>query len=142
MTPEQRRQNMRNIRSKDTKPELVLRKLLWHKGFRYRKNWKALPGKPDIVLTKQKICIFVDGEYFHGKDWEAGRKEKAESGNNPGYWVSKIERNIERDRDVETQLRALGWKVVRFWSRDVLKEPDTCVGVIREMIFDQNTASE
>lgn len=129
---------MKKIRSKDTKPEVVLRKMLWHEGFRYRKNWNKLPGKPDIVLTKQKICIFVDGEYFHGKDWEAGRKEKAESGNNPSYWVPKIERNIERDRNVEAQLHGLGWRVLRFWSRDVLKNPDGCVIVIKETIFEQD----
>lgn len=76
LTTEQRKKNMQRIRSKDTKPEVVLRKALWHKGYRYRKNYKALPGKPDIVLTKQKICIFIDSEFFHGKDFESGYKSK------------------------------------------------------------------
>lgn len=75
LTPEQRHRNMANIKSKDTSIELLLRKALWNKGYRYRKNYKSLPGKPDIVLTKYKIAIFCDSEFFHGKDWEM-KKEK------------------------------------------------------------------
>ena len=81
LTPEQRKKNMQHIRSKDTAIELKLRKALWEKGYRYRKNYKDLPGKPDIVLTKYKIVIFCDGEFFHGKDWEV-LKPKLENSNN------------------------------------------------------------
>ena len=137
MTKEQRRRNMQKIRSKDTRAEVLLRKALWKKGYRYRKNWKRLPGCPDIVLTKQKICVFVDGEYFHGKDWDAGRKEKAEAGSNAAYWVPKIERNIERDRSADAELNGLGWTVLRFWSRDVVKDVDSCVNAIGEAVFSQ-----
>lgn len=128
---------MQKIRSKDTRAEVLLRKALWKKGYRYRKNWKRLPGCPDIVLTKQKICVFVDGEYFHGKDWDAGRKEKAEAGSNAAYWVPKIERNMERDKSADAELNGLGWTVLRFWSRDVVKDVDSCVNAIGEAVFSQ-----
>ena len=81
--------NMSKIHSKDTSIELCLRKALWHKGYRYRKNYKALPGSPDIVLTKYKIAIFCDSEFFHGKDWEY-LKLRLEKGNNPDYWIKKL----------------------------------------------------
>ncbi len=131
---QQRRKNMQHIRSTDTKPELILRKLLWHNGYRYRKNWKGLPGKPDIVITKYKLCIFIDGEYFHGKDWENGEREKVLRGNNHLYWVTKIEKNIHRDREVENALCNLGWKVIRFWSKDVLKNSERCLCKIQNII--------
>ncbi len=136
MTPAQRRKNMRHIRSSDTKAEVLLRKRLYHEGFRYRKNWKELPGKPDIVLTKQRICIFVDGEYFHGKNWDSGEKERVQRGNNPLYWIPKIERNMERDREVEAALNELNWRVIRFWSRDVLKNPDECVKKVKKIVLE------
>jgi DNA mismatch endonuclease (patch repair protein) len=96
MTPEQRHNNMKSIKSKDTGIELRLRKALWHKGYRYRKNYAGLPGHPDIVLTNHKIAIFCDGEFFHGKDWEV-LKPRLEKGNNSEFWVSKITRNMSRD---------------------------------------------
>ncbi len=140
MTPEQRRQNMKRIRSKDTKPETVLRKALWHAGFRYRKNWKELPGKPDIAITKQKIVVFVDGEFFHGKDWDV-QEAKRLSGNNGQYWHDKIQRNMERDREEEAELKGMGWTVIRFWSRDILKDPAACVRVIQEASFEKKIES-
>ena len=88
--------NMRKIHSKDTSIELLLRKALWHKGYRYRKNYKVLPGSPDIVLTKYKIAIFCDSEFFHGKDWEI-LKLRLEKGKNPDFWIKKIERNRNHD---------------------------------------------
>jgi DNA mismatch endonuclease (patch repair protein) len=97
--PEIVSKNMRKIHSKDTSIEIQLRKALWHKGYRYRKNYKALPGSPDIVLTKYKIAIFCDSEFFHGKDWET-LKLRLEKGKNPDYWIKKIEHN--RSRDFET----------------------------------------
>ena len=103
MTKEQRHKNMQHIKSSNTKIEVLLRKALWERGYRYRKNYKALPGKPDIVLTKYKIAIFCDGEFFHGKDWEV-LKPKLENSNNSEYWISKISRNKERDDEVNKKL--------------------------------------
>lgn len=100
--------NMRKIHSKDTAIELLLRKALWHKGYRYRKNYKALPGSPDIVLTKYKIAIFCDSEFFHGKDWEI-LKLRLEKGKNPDFWVKKIERNRNRDYENDKKLLFLGY---------------------------------
>lgn len=84
--------NMSKIHSSDTSIEIRLRKALWHRGYRYRKNYKLLPGSPDIVLTKYKIAIFCDSEFFHGKDWEI-LKLRLEKGKNPDYWIKKIERD-------------------------------------------------
>ena len=135
LTKEQRHRNMRNIKSNDTSIELKLRKELWAKGLRYRKNYAALPGKPDIVLTKYKIAIFCDSEFFHGKDWEV-LKPRLEKGNNSEYWKKKILRNIERDEEVNKALLFLGWTVIRFWGKDISKRCDECVRVIEECIFD------
>lgn len=135
LTKEQRHKNMKNIKSKDTSIELKLRKALWHKGYRYRKNYKGLPGKPDIVLTKYKIAIFCDGEFFHGKDWEV-LKPRIERGDNSEYWLKKITRNMERDNEVDKQLLFRGWTVIRFWGRDIKKNVDECVKVVEECIWD------
>ncbi len=135
LTKEQRHKAMSHIRSKDTKIEVALRRELWARGYRYRKNYKELPGSPDIVLTKHKIVIFCDGELFHGKDWEV-LKPRVEKGNNPDFWVKKIERNMERDRKNDKKLLFLGWTVIRFWGGDILKHPEECVKVVEEAIFD------
>ena len=90
---------MSHIKGKDTSIELILRKALWKRGYRYRKNYKLLPGTPDIVFLKQKIAIFCDSEFFHGKDWEMLRS-KLEKGNNPDYWINKIETNRKRDMEI------------------------------------------
>ena len=135
LTKEQRRKNMQNIRSKDTKIEIKLRKALWNKGYHYRKNYKALPGSPDIVLTKYKIAIFCDGEFFHGKDWEV-LKPRLERGNNSEFWISKISRNRERDDEINKRLLFQGWTVIRFWGKDIKKNVDECVRVIEECIWD------
>lgn len=134
LTPEQRHKSMSHIHSKDTKIELALRKTLWNNGYRYRKNYKKLPGSPDIVLTKYKIAIFCDSEFFHGKDWEV-KKPKTLAGNNPEFWVKKIERNMERDWENDKKLLFLGWTVIRFWGEDILKRPEECLTVIKEVIF-------
>lgn len=141
LTKEQRQKNMRNIRSKDTAIEIKLRKALWEKGYRYRKNVQTLPGKPDIVLTKYKIVIFCDSEFFHGKDWEV-LKPRIEAGNNSEYWKKKITRNMERDDENNKQLLFLGWTVIRFWGKDILKKTDECIKVIEECIFQQQFDSE
>ena len=131
---------MKRVKSKDTSIELKLRKALWEKGYRYRKNYAALPGKPDIVLTKYKIAIFCDSEFFHGKDWEK-LKLQLQRGNHAEYWIKKIERNRQRDREHEKKLLFLGFHVLRFWGKDILRDVDECVKVIEELIFDLNTNS-
>lgn len=128
--------NMSRIHGKDTRIEIVMRKALWSRGFRYRKNYKELPGRPDIVLTKYRIAIFCDSEFFHGKDWEV-LKAKLEKGKNPDYWVRKIERNIQRDEEKDKQLNFMGWTVIHFWGKDILKNTEQCIKVIEETIFDQ-----
>ena len=138
LTPEQRRKNMQHIRSNNTKIEIILRKALWHKGYRYRINYKKLPGKPDIVLTKYKIAIFCDGEFFHGKDWEV-LKPRLEKGDNGSFWVSKISRNRERDDEINKKLLFMGWTVIRFWGNDIKKNTDVCIKVIEENIFETKT---
>mgnify|MGYP000782446689 CR=1 FL=1 len=135
LTKEQRHKNMKNICAKDTDIEVILRKALWEKGYRYRKNCKDLPGKPDIVFTKYKIAIFCDGEFFHGKDWEI-LKPRLEKGDNSQYWLEKILRNRERDEEVNKKLLFMGWTVIRFWGKDIKKKTDECVKVIEETIFD------
>ena len=135
MTKEQRRKNMQSIKSKDTKIELLLRKALWQKGYRYRKNYKELPGTPDIALTKYKIAIFCDGEFFHGHNWEV-LKPRLEQGNNSQYWINKISRNMERDDEINKKLLFQGWTVVRFWGNDISKNIEECLQVVEEVIFD------
>ncbi len=136
LTPKQRRKNMQHIKSKDTSIEIALRKALWSKGYRYRKNYKMLPGRPDIALTKYKIAVFCDSEFFHGKDWEI-KKPKLLNSKNSEYWISKIERNMKRDRENEQELLFLGWTVIRFWGKEILKDTNKCVKVIEEVIFEK-----
>jgi len=125
---------MQNIRGKDTSIEIKLRKALWHKGYRYRKNYKKLPGTPDIAITKYKIAIFCDSEFFHGKDWQIV-KPKLMQGNNPDYWISKIERNKERDSEINKKLTYLDWTVIRFWGEDIKKDIKGCVEVVDTEVF-------
>lgn len=135
MTKEQRSKNMSRIKGKDTKIERVLRKALWEKGIRYRKNYKALPGKPDIAITKYKIAIFCDGEFFHGKDWDELQVRLAK-GEHGEYWIEKIGRNVKRDEETDKRLLFLGWKVLRFWGKDILKNTDECVRAVEEAMFE------
>ena len=132
---------MSKIKGKDTKIEVILRKALWEKGYRYRKNYKALPGCPDIALTKYKIAIFCDGEFFHGKNWEVLRP-RLEKGKNPDYWIPKIQRNKDRDKEKDMELAFLGWTVIHFWGKDIQKKTDECIKVIEEAIFDVRMESE
>lgn len=130
-TPEQRRKNMQAIRAKDTKIECILRKRLWDMGYRYRKNYKKLIGKPDIVFTKYKIAIFCDSEFWHGKDYG---KSVGRIGTNQEYWKQKIARNIERDKEVTDHLEKDGWRVLRFWEKEITKDTDRCIQIIVDTI--------
>lgn len=130
-----RRKTMSKIRGKDTSIEVTLRKALWKKGYRYRKNYRKVPGSPDICLTKYKIAIFCDSEFFHGKDWEVLRG-KVEKGNNGEYWSKKIQENMIRDNEKDKALNAMGWTVIHLWGKDILKNTEECINVIEETIFD------
>mgnify|MGYP000773341610 FL=1 len=134
-TDEQTHHIMRSVHSKNTNIEVALRKELWRQGYRYRKNVKTLPGKPDIVFTKYKLAIFCDSEFWHGKDWEVLRP-KLSRGKNPDFWVKKIERNRQRDVDEERSLRAMGYTVLRFWGKDILSRPEECVQIIVDTLFE------
>ena len=127
--------NMKSIHGRVTSIEFRLGKALWKKGYRYRKNYKKLPGTPDIVLTCYKIAIFCDSEFFHGKDWEF-LKLRLERGNNPEYWINKIQRNIQRDLEKDHALQYLGWTVIHFWGKDILSHTDDCIQVIEEAIWE------
>ncbi len=118
---------MSRVHSTGGKDEVILRNMLWHKGIRYRTNYKKLPGKPDIAITKYKIAVFIDGEFWHGYEWE---KHKPRIKRNREYWIHKIEYNIEHDKEVNEKLRADGWIVLRFWSKKVLKNPEYYTEII------------
>ena len=132
LTKIQRHKNMKNIGSTDTKPEVILRKALWNKGLRYRKNYAALPGKPDIVLTRQKIAIFVDGDFWHARGHQENPGEQV--GTNKEFWQKKLTRNVERDREVNDALTEAGWLVLRFWESDIKKNLQLCIDEILKYI--------
>lgn len=125
LTKEQRHRNMQAIHSKNTKIEVSLRLALWHKGIRYRKNYKVFDCRPDIVLTKYKIAIFCDGDFWHGKTFE-----RYDVTTNVKYWHDKIRRNMERDLENTIELRDNGWTVLRFWETDIKKHLDDCVAEV------------
>lgn len=131
LTPEQRTKNMKAIKSKNTKMEVKLAKELWARGYRFRRNSKYVFGKPDFSLRKYKLAVFVDGEYFHGKDWNT---EKFRIKTNREFWWNKIESNIERDKSVNNELKKSGWKVIRFWTEEVKKNVDFCLLSIEQEI--------
>jgi len=132
MTKEQRRKNMSHIRAQDTKAEILLRKALWHRGIRYRKNYKDLPGKPDIVLLRYKIAIFADGDFWHARGHKESPGEQVSS--NQSYWQKKLKNNVERDKAVNDALTEAGWIVLRFWESDIKKHLDDCVEQILQYI--------
>lgn len=123
---------MKKVKSKNTKAEIFLRKKLWSAGIRYRKNYRKLIGTPDITITKKKIAIFIDGEFWHGKDWKI-QKDKFKT--NKSFWVAKIERNMQRDKEYGDLLENQGWIVLRFWEKEVLTNIDACINKIF-MTFD------
>lgn len=131
LTKEQRKKNMQAIKSSNTKAEILLAKALFSKGYRYRKNNKSVFGTPDLTFKKIKLAIFVDGEFWHGKDWE-DRKNKIET--NKEYWIKKIESNIKRDIKVNDILLNQNWTVLRFWAKDIEKKLDYCVSKIENVI--------
>lgn len=125
-TPEIRKR-MSKVRLKNGKAETILAKRLWREGYRYRRNYKKLPGSPDIALTRYRVAVFVDGEFWHGENWE---ERKAKLKHNREYWIEKIEENMARDKRVDSQLQEMGWVTVHFWEKQVLKHTDECLDVL------------
>lgn len=132
-TTKQRSELMAKIKSQNTKPELKLKKALWNLGFRYRKNLKKLPGSPDIVYTKYKLVIFVDGEFWHGYNW-AEKKTKIKT--NRDFWIPKIERNIQRDIQNNQLLTEDGWYIIRFWEHELKKDFEDCLNRVISYLQD------
>ena len=123
-TTKKRSKIMSKIRGKNTKPELLFRKALWKKGVRYRVDSKQLIGRPDVSIKKYTLAIFIDGEFWHGYNWDE-RKDKIKS--NRAFWIPKIERNMQRDRQVNRQLEGMGYTVFRFWEKEVKNELNKCI---------------
>ena len=122
---------MRKIKSDKTSPEILLQKLLRSKGIKFKKCFSSLPGKPDIVILSKKVAIFVDGEFWHGYRWqEKKRKIKA----NRAYWLPKIEKNILRDKQNNKKLKKEGWKVLRFWQQQIIKDQEKCLTKIKKTL--------
>lgn len=122
---------MQAVKSKNSQLEVSLGKALWAKGYRYRKNDKRIFGKPDFTFTKYRVAVFCDSEFWHGKDWEV---RKSDHKTNQDFWLPKIERNIERDKEVNAELTRIGWIVLRFWGKNIMKNIDKCVNEIEDAI--------
>lgn len=134
LTKEQRRKNMQAVKSKGSKIEQLLGSSMWKNGLRYRKNDKTIFGKPDFSFKKHKVVVFCDSEFWHGKDWE-NKKDNIKT--NVEFWQKKIERNIERDNEVNTKLTQEGWIVIRFWGKDILSNVEKCVKQVNCAINDR-----
>lgn len=130
-TPEQRHKNMSAIKNKDSEIEMILRKTLWAKGLRYRKNVRNIPGCPDIAFIGPKIAVFCDSEFWHGFDW-INNKDRIKSRRD--FWIPKIERTIQRDKEVTEKLESDGWIVLRFWGKQIKKNAIGCAEIIQKCL--------
>lgn len=130
-TKAQRRKNMQAVKSKGSKIERLLAKEMWAMGLRYRKNYKAVLGKPDFVFIGPKVAVFCDSEFFHGKNWEL---KKHEIKSNQSFWHKKIEGNMRRDREVNKGLIENGWTVLRFWGKEIKNNPAACAQRVCEVV--------
>lgn len=135
LTPEQRKRNMRANKGAGTSIETTLGKAMWEVGLRYRKNVKTIFGKPDFIFKGRKIAVFCDGEFWHGRYWE---QRKLDHKSNKQFWISKIERNIERDREVTKTLQNDGWTVLRFWETDIKKNIHHCIAQVLQAYENAN----
>ena len=131
LTKEQRQKNMQAVKATGSEIEIALAKMLFARGYRYRKNDKTVFGKPDLTFKRHKIAVFIDGEFWHGKNWEIRKNDHK---TNQEFWHTKIERNIERDKEVNSELRKQGWTILRFWGKEIEKDLLNCVLKIEEAI--------
>lgn len=130
-TPEQISYNMRQVKNKGSKIEVMLMKELWRRGLRYRKNVNSVYGKPDIAFIGKKIAVFCDSEFWHGYNWEERKKDFK---SHQEFWIPKIERNMERDKEVNAALKSEGWTVIRFWGNDIKKHLQECADIIETAV--------
>ncbi len=130
-TPEQRRRNMQAVKNKDSQIELLLRRELWRRGLRYRKNSSEVFGHPDIVFIGKKVAVFCDSEFWHGHNWE---ERKRDFKSHQDFWIPKIERNMQRDAEVTARLQADGWTVLRFWGKDIKANTAQCADMIEKAV--------
>lgn len=130
-TPEQISFNMRQVKNKGSKIEVMLMKELWRRGLRYRKNVTTVCGKPDIAFFSKKVAVFCDSEFWHGFNWEERKKDFK---SHQEFWIPKIERNMERDKEVTAALEADGWTVIRFWGNDIKKHLLECADVVEAAV--------
>ena len=137
-TPEQRRKNMQAVKNKDSKIELVLRKELWNRGLRYRKNVNGVVGHPDIAFKGIKVAIFCDSEFWHGYDWD---NRKSDFKSHQEFWIPKIERNMQRDMEVNKALQNDGWKVLRFWGKEILKNTSEIADIIQKTVEERKAVN-
>ena len=144
LSPEQRHKTMAAIRGKDTKPEMIVRKGLWSRGFRYRLNSPRLPGHPDLVLKKYRTCIFVNGCFWHGHNAEV-RSEEGEVRSSDcckipntrrEFWVAKIRRNQERDIETQKRLAEMGWHCITIWECEL--KPSKREQTLKSLAFTLN----
>ena len=133
-TPEQISYNMKQVKCKGSKNEVMLMKELWSRGLRYRKNVKTVCGKPDIAFISKKVAVFCDSEFWHGHNWEERKKDFK---SNQEFWIPKIERNMERDKEVTEALESDGWTVLRFWGNDIKKKLSDCADIIEKAVRNQ-----
>lgn len=140
LTTEQRHKNMAAIRSKNTKPEMIVRRGLWKRGFRYRLNHKRLPGHPDLVLRKYRTCVFVNGCFWHGHLVESNTMESSACckipKTNREFWVAKIRRNKERDKEEQRKLAEMGWHCITVWECELT--PKRCEETLESLAFTLN----
>ena len=122
---------MQAVKNKGSEIERILSKALWNRGLRFRKNVTSVTGKPDFALKKYKVAVFADSEFWHGKNWD---QKKHEHKSNKKFWHQKIERNIERDREVNEVLQRKGWKVLRFWGNEIKKDPEACAEKVENTV--------
>jgi DNA mismatch endonuclease (patch repair protein) len=130
-TKEQISFNMQQVKNKDSKIEVLLRKELWSRGLRYRKNLNRIYGKPDIVFIGKKVAVFCDSEFWHGYNWEERKKDFK---SHQEFWIPKIERNMERDAEVTARLESEGWTVIRFWGNEIKKNTAQCADIIEKAV--------
>ena len=130
-TKEQISYNMSRVKNKDSQIEKMLRKELWRRGLRYQKNVNGIVGKPDIVFKGKKVAVFCDSEFWHGFNWEERKKDFK---SHQDFWIAKIERNIQRDKEVNDQLKDMGWTVIRFWGNEIKKHCSQCADIIENTL--------